>query len=223
MSLKTKIRDVLDVVRTKPKVNERIRYWAHSPEFRYWCKSNPCEAVTDRETLYQWLLEHEGLDGPIDYIEFGVSRGDSIRWWVNNNRHADATFVGFDSFEGIPEAWGKWPKGSFTANGSMPKIDDTRCKFVKGFFNDTLPAWLEGRKSSRRTVLHLDADLYTSTLLVLTQFLGTIKKDSILIFDEFGDPNHEYRAYRDAMAAYRRSSMPLVRNHTWQHVAIKIT
>ena len=103
--LKAQIRDVLDRIRIKPSINERIRYWAYSPEFRHWCQSHECESVADRSELYQLLLKREGLDGPIDYIEFGVSRGDSIRWWVDNNRHPESMFVGFDSFEGLPEAW----------------------------------------------------------------------------------------------------------------------
>jgi O-methyltransferase len=221
-NLKSKIRDVLDQIRTRPKINERIQYWAYGPEFRDWCRAHPCESVPDRYALYQWLLDHEGLDGPVDYIEFGVSKGDSIRWWVDNNTHPDSTFVGFDSFEGIPEAWGSWPKGSFTAAGNIPVITDARCTFVKGFFDSTVPKWLGAHQFERRTVLHLDADLYTSTLFVLTQFLATLKTDSILIFDEFGDPLHEYRAYQDAMAAYRRTSAPVVRNENWTHVAIKL-
>jgi O-methyltransferase len=220
--LKSKIRDVLDRIRTRPKINERIRYWAYSPEFRYWCRAHPCESVPDRYALYQWLLNNEGLNSPVDYIEFGVSKGDSIRWWVENNRHQGSTFVGFDTFEGIPEAWGPWPKGSFTAGGNIPAIADARCTFIKGFFDSTVPTWLGAHQFERRTVLHLDADIYSSTLLVLTQFLATLKTDSILIFDEFGDPLHEYRAYQDATAAYRRASAPVVRSENWSHVAIKL-
>jgi O-methyltransferase len=221
MSIKGSIQAVLDQVRVKPKINERIKYWAYGPEFRLWRKANPCALVPDRVALYQWLLERS--DGPIDYIEFGVSHGESISWWVDHNKHPETTFVGFDSFAGLPEKWHTWGEGSFTTGGKIPAIEDSRCKFVKGFFNTTVPAWIDGNDFSRRTVVHLDADLYTSTLLALTQLLPKLKSGSILIFDQFADPLHEYRAYCDAMAAYRRTSTALVRDATWAHIALEMS
>jgi hypothetical protein len=223
MSIKALVRAVLDNVRIKPKINERIKYWAYGPQFRHWRESNPCPSVPDRCALYQWLLDHAKLDGPIDYVEFGVSHGESIHWWVDHNRHPETTFVGFDSFAGLPEKWQNWGEGSFSTGGKIPSIDDSRCKFVKGFFDSTVPAWVNGRDFSRRTVLHLDADLYTSTLLVLTQLMPKLKPGSILIFDEFADSLHEYRAYDDAMSASRRASRTLVRDETWAHLALEMT
>jgi O-methyltransferase len=88
--------------------------------------------------------------------------------------HPDSTFVGFDTFEGLPEMWGPWPKGSFTADGETPDIVDPRCSFVKWLFQDTLPGWLSGREFPGRTLVHLDADLYSSTLVVLAQLLPKI-------------------------------------------------
>lgn len=217
------VRNLLDRVRIRPSVHERILHWAYGPEFRQWCRSHPCESSPGRYEFYRAVMDREGLDGLIDYLEFGVSKGDSIRWWVENNRHPETTFLGFDSFEGLPDAWGAWPKGAFTADGAIPAIDDARCQFIKGMFQDTLPDWLAGREFSRRTVLHLDADLYTSTLLVLTQLLPKLKKDCVMIFDEFNDPLHEYRAFCDAMAAYRRGFVPVGRTGDWGQAAIKLT
>lgn len=223
MSIKGSIQAALDQVRIKPKINERIKYWAYGPEFRNWSKANACAVAPDRQALYQWLVDHAKLDGPIDYIEFGVSHGESIQWWVDHNKHPETTFTGFDSFAGLPEKWQNWGEGSFTTGGKIPIIDDSRCKFVKGFFNSTVPAWVSGRDFPRRTVLHLDADLYTSTLLALTQLLPKLKPGSILIYDEFADPLHEYRAHCDALSAYRRTAKALVRDSTWAHIAFEIT
>jgi hypothetical protein len=177
--------------------------------------------VAGRRALHCFLLEREGLDGPIDYLEFGVGEGVSIRWWVEANRHPGSTFVGFDSFDGLPEAWRHLPGGSFSTNGEVPAIADQRCQFVKGFFHDTLPNWLDDREFCRRTVLHLDAVLYTSTLVVLTQLLPRLKPGSILIFDEFEDQLHEYRAFQDATEAYLREFVTVCRSEHWDHVALK--
>ena len=220
-SLLVPLRGVLDRIRVRPSVRQRLGYWALGPEFRQWCQTHSCEAVEGRYDLYRVLMEREGLDGPIDYIEFGVSEGLSMRWWVENNHHPGATFVGFDTFEGLPEAWAGWPVGAFTAGGEAPAIDDPRCRFVKGLFQETVPAWVVGRDFSRRTVLHLDADLYTSTLLALTQLLPKLKPGSILIFDDFCMLLHEYRAFCDATTAYRREFVPLCRSEGWANVGLK--
>ena len=221
--LRTTIRDLLDRFRIRPAVHGRLMYWTYGPEFRRWCRSNPCEILAERTDLYRFLLEHEGLDGPIDYIEFGVSQGSSMRWWVENNRHPDSAFVGFDSFEGLPEGWDVWPKGAFSTQGRIPEIFDSRCSFVKGLFQDTLPGWLADREFARRTVIHLDADLYTSTLMVLTQLLHRLKYNDIVVFDEFDSYLHEYRAFIDAATAYRRDFVALCRNGQWARIAMKVS
>lgn len=49
--------------------------------------------------------------------------------------------------------------------------------------------------STTRKVVHLDADLFSSTLLVLTSLAGRLKLGDVLIFDEFCVPNHEFFAF----------------------------
>ncbi len=173
--------------------------------------------------MRQFMLEREGLTGPIDYLEFGVSKGGSLRWWVEHSPHPESTFVGFDTFEGLPEDWGPWPKGAFTADGKAPEIADPRCSFVKGLFQDTLPGWLIGREFKRRIVVHLDADLYTSTLMVLTQIMPRLKSGDIIIFDEFNNYLHEYRAFIDATTAYSRDFVALCHTSHWVQAAVKAT
>jgi hypothetical protein len=179
--------------------------------------------LAERTELYRYVVECEGLEGPIDYLEFGVSRGGSMRWWVENSRHPESTFVGFDSFEGIPEAWANWPEGTFSAGGKTPDIADPRCRFVKGLFHDTVPGWLSGREFPRRTVLHLDADLYSSTLVVLAQLVPKLKQSDIVIFDQFCSYLHEYSAYVDMTTAYQRGFVPLCHTASWSQVALKAT
>ena len=59
----------------------------------------PIESVrrlTNRFDLFQLVLELTGPNAPIDYIEFGVFRGDTIRRWVKDNQSSGSSFVGFD-------------------------------------------------------------------------------------------------------------------------------
>ena len=72
-----------------------------------------------REILYEKVLEKEDLNSEIDYLEFGVSRGVSFRWWVDHITSEGSRFYGFDTFDGLPENWGRFKKGDMS-NGCRP-------------------------------------------------------------------------------------------------------
>src|SRR5437773_2701649 len=76
----------------------------------------------NRVRLWVWLLEHEQLMGPLDYLEFGVAAGRSLRWWVEHNLDAKSRFTGFDTFHGLPEAWDWMAAGTFSTQGQLPDI-----------------------------------------------------------------------------------------------------
>ena len=48
----------------------------------------------------------------------------------------------------------------------------------------------------------MDEDLYSSTLFVLTKLIPFLEKDDVIIFDEFGVPTHEFRAFSDIVSSY---------------------
>lgn len=54
-------------------------------------------------------------------------------------------------------------------------------------------------------VIHLDADLFSSTLYVLTQLNSFFKSGDILMFDEFSALIGEFKAFNDYREAYYRS------------------
>jgi O-methyltransferase len=166
----------------------------------------PFRVYTDRLKLYDCIIKGEGLDGkPMHYLEFGVAGGTSFAWWANANKHPDSLFYGFDTFEGLPEDWHFYKKGDMGFD--VPLLEDSRARFIKGLFQDTLYLFLEdyrqraGRSEAIR-VIHLDADLYSSTLFALTMLAPYLKNGDILFFDEFNVPNHEFAAWNDFVRSY---------------------
>src|SRR5262249_24608424 len=99
------------------------------------------------------------VDGPVDYLEFGVASGVSFRKWVALNTNPASRFIGFDTFEGLPEDLVLFdhttPKGFFSRQGQPPVIDDGRVRFEKGLFYDTLRPFLCGFRPLNRLVVHL--------------------------------------------------------------------
>src|SRR3954447_15737651 len=86
-----------------------------------WCdtvKQTDCPMFQSREEMYSHLQRNVLRDEPIDYLEFGVADGTSLRSWCATNRHPKSRLFGFDCFTGLPEHWSaKRPKGTFSQGG----------------------------------------------------------------------------------------------------------
>jgi len=174
-----------------------------------------------RYDLYKNILLSEKLYS-IYYLEFGVAQGKSFKWWVNNIQGADSKFVGFDTFSGLPEDWGYFKKGDMSANDSFPEISDERCRFVKGIFQETLPPFLKDFRTDLRKVIHMDADIYTSTLFALTMMGPYLNRGDILIFDEFNVPLHEFKAFTEFLSSYYVKVELICAVNNYYQVAFKI-
>ncbi len=165
---------------------------------------HPCRSMYNRAEMYRYIYESCVNGEAIDYLEFGVFQGDSMRQWVNLSKHEDSRFFGFDSFEGLPEDWRAGQgKGHFDVRGTIARIDDPRVKFVKGWFKDTIPSFVRTFTTKNRMLLHVDADLYGSAMLPLFHFTPFMSTGTLLIFDEFYDREHEFKAFMDWQKIYR--------------------
>jgi hypothetical protein len=187
-------------------------------ELGQWLRSHECGTVfACREDLYAHLHREVLGEGPIDFLEFGVYEGDSIRHWARLNRHPESRFFGFDSFTGLPGEWKLFlqsaPGGSLDAGGRVPEVADERVHFVKGYFQETLPGFLSSFEPRHRLLIHCDADLYSSTLYVLTTLHPCLTPGSILLFDEFSSAAHEFKAFVNYAEAFMQSYRMLAAAH----------
>ena len=182
-----------------------------------------------RYGLYEFLNREVIKNEAVCYLEFGVYQGDSFRKWMELNTHPDSVFTGFDTFEGLPEAWDMgggqvMGRGAFDVGGRTPQCDDPRGKFVPGVFQATLLPFLEqGLPQRRQLVLHMDADLYSSTLFCLSQLYPHITAGTVIIFDELVNSIHEYRALQDWSQSHLMDYEVLGATTRFEQAAIRIT
>lgn len=125
-------------------------------------------------------------------VEFGVGRGDSARMIAKQ-----MTLIGFDSALGLPEDWRpEYPRWSFSH--PLPDIDNAT--MIKGWFNETLPAF-DFDSQGYIGLVHFDADLYSSTRDALRIIGPYLRPGTYCVFDEWtgydGAENHEQRAWRE--------------------------
>lgn len=188
--------------RVSPKVVHNLNAALNYVEVGRWMATRGFDTsrrARHRFEIYEKVARELGA-ARVLYLEFGVHRGESIARWAELLRGPDCRLVGFDSFEGLPEDWTLADKkGTFSTGGHAPAIADPRVSFVKGWFDETVPTF--PLPPHERLVLHLDADLYSSTRTVLTALEAAIVPGTYLLFDEFSDRNHELRAFEEFWAA----------------------
>ena len=212
LRLRTKAKEI---VAKFTRDSARLRYLAYLGRFERWRRSRKEKFPTfeNRYRLYDYLNREVLGNEQIDYLEFGVSKGESLKYWTEINTAPGSRFFGFDTFTGLPEEWEVFTttveKNMFSMNGKPPAIDDERNTFVQGKFQDTLNGFLETFESKGRLVVHNDADLYTSTLYTLCQCDKIMKPGTIVLFDEFSSVLHEFRAWEDYCSSYIRDYVVL--------------
>jgi hypothetical protein len=133
------------------------------------------------------------------YLEFGVFTGGTIRFTAR--QIGRQTIHGFDSFEGLPEAWSGFSLGGkvFDVGGRMPRVP-RNVVLHRGYFDASVPKWLDEHPGPV-AYMHLDCDLYSSTKTVLNLLAPRLIPGSVVLFDEyFNYPNweqHEFKAFQE--------------------------
>ena len=133
----------------------------------------------------------------IQFLEFGVFQGESIKYFAKNLSNEENKFIGYDTFFGLPTDWQNAKKGLFSTEGEIPVTDDKRIKFVKGIFQESFDNSIIDKNI--KTLIHFDADMYSSTLFLLFKLHEKLD-EYYFIFDEL--EGEELRALKDYMKVY---------------------
>lgn len=150
-------------------------------------------------SLLRWAVSEARRLGLV--LEFGVRRGTSLKAIA---AIAGQEVHGFDSFEGLPEAWIGNSKGVLTTSGQLPTAADG-IRLHPGWFEDTLPDFLARHPGPVRFA-NIDSDIYSSARTVLFALADRIGSGTVLVFDEYignrGWKDDEFRAFGEFASAF---------------------
>jgi methyltransferase family protein len=184
----------------------KLGHWMRAHGFHF------DHTVADRWDVFD-VVAARVQDNPVLYLEFGVFKGRTTRYWSAKLRNPDARLHGFDSFQGLPEEWAGHAKGQiFNASGQVAIIADPRVQFFKGWFDQVLPHYVV--PDHEQLVLIMDADLYSSTAYVLRHLRPYIRPGTLIYFDEMNNVDHEPRAFDEFMTETALSFRPVCADRT---------
>lgn len=157
-------------------------------------------------------------------LEFGVATGRTLNQFA---KWLPKKFVfGFDGFEGLPEDWTSRMRRGFFARDKLPRVR-SNCQLVVGWFDQTLPGFKQNRiKNGPVALLHVDCDLYSSTVTILENLKDNIVPGTVIVFDEYinypGWELDEFRAWQEHVAKYNIRYEYIGRVSRHQKVAVRV-
>jgi hypothetical protein len=156
-------------------------------------------------------LQHVHIDG--HYIELGVFEGKSINHIASLK--PQTTIWGFDSWQGIEEEWRYhdkvFPPGSYSTNGQLPQVADN-VKLVSGWFEDSLPLWLE-ENPGQIAYIHIDSDTYSAATTIFKHLGPRIVRGTVISFDEWFVADCEERAFKEWLRTTGRTASMIVKTN----------
>lgn len=164
------------------------------------------------------------------YMEFGLLNGEGMIDAYRQLRGVVQHFIGFDSFEGIPDLDAAdlaaadyaphFSKGNFRSMSAefvranilaSSRMQEDELTLVPGVFSESLPKLDKDALRARGVPLcvYIDCDLYSSTLAVLRFLDDLLVTGTWVLFDDYwfyrGSPLHgEQRAVREWLAGAER-------------------
>lgn len=211
--------------------NSRNKHYMLSEQARTFVStylSNALPLNSDADVL-RFASDSVTLNG--GYFEMGVCIGKTINFIAALN--PTQTIYGFDSFEGLPEDWDRddqvIPMGTFALKNpdEMPFVLHN-VKLYKGWFKESLPAFKKNFfNGSQLAFLHIDCDLYSSTVDVFEALDENIVPGTIIVFDELynypGAERHEFKAFTEFLRRSGLNAEYLAYNINHEQVVIRIT
>ena len=216
------IRKLIELVLTDTDLMARLRDAASTEIFEEKHLHN-ATGFKSRSALHRAMLGEIAIKDGL-HLEFGVYKGDSINRFAGLS--PDVIWYGFDSFEGLPEAWTLGAKkGAFSVGGRLPPVR-SNVRLIKGFFEDTLPGFIGEHRGAKIALMHVDCDLYSATKTIFANVADMLAPGTIIIFDELinyhgGREVGEFKAFMEFTAERKLSFEYVAYNRTGSQVAVR--
>jgi Macrocin-O-methyltransferase (TylF) len=195
-------------------MNDALNYmWAG-----HWMRSHDLKVerrFKTREQIFEFAASQIAHDEVL-YLEFGVFGGTSLALWSRLLKNPASKLHGFDSFEGLPESYEGIDIGYFDMAGVLPDIKDQRVTLFKGWFSDTIPKYK--LPPHDKLFVTFDADLYSSTKIVLDFIEPHVVPGTYFYFDEFEGREHEMKAFGEFLTATEYKFRALAATPGWGRV-----
>ena len=144
-----------------------------------------------REQLWKTFKNHLQNSEWVGF-EFGVASGDATRTFLKMSYINNCLqWNGFDTFLGLPTAWGDLPQGAFSTNGRPPEIDNPIVKWHIGLIENTCLQINSLDYLDKNFVVIFDFDLYSATKSAWDQISKFLKPGDIIYFDEAYEADEE--------------------------------
>lgn len=196
---------LLDIAR---RLRDALPLWAMTRKGR-WIRREYWQFGQDqRSYVFMSIARFLHINRPVPgyYFEFGCNEANTMRKAWDHFQHLfDFTYVGFDSFEGLPEIAEVdkqpiWEKGklAFAEERFIKRVrrhgmPADKLRTVKGFYDASLTTELkESLLPTKAAVIYIDCDLYVSTVPVLEWVVDFLQVGTVIVFDDWycfhGDP-----------------------------------
>ena len=137
-----------------------------------------------RENLWESFGHTLGESEWIGF-EFGVASGDATRTFMKMPYAVNCLqWNGFDTFLGLPDAWGDLPKGAFSTGGNPPSIKDSIVEWHVGLIQETCTKINSLDFLDKKFIVIFDFDLYSATKAAWDVVSNFLKTGDIVYFDE---------------------------------------
>lgn len=224
--LKSEIKEVKEKLWSNDQEpNQNIRkhlfFYAGQETARYIIANmNKVHSLNKPLDILPYAIEKANIKGL--FLEFGVYSGSTINCIAQIN--PQQIVYGFDSFEGLPEAWRSgFEKGMFKKD-EFPEVQEN-VRLIKGWFHETLPIFIKNH-SEQCAFIHIDCDLYSSTMTVFQILANQIGTGTVIVFDEYfnypGWKDGEFKAFQVFVEEHRLSYEYIAYVDSLEQVAVRI-
>lgn len=178
------------------------------------------KVFTSSEQVWEHAIDVANLNSEDVVLEFGVASGNSVNYIA---KRVPCLVYGYDSYDGLPEDWRSGFDAGCFKMGKMPDVRENVI-LVKGLFSDTLPKVKE--QFTQIKLLHVDCDLYSSTVEIFDMLAVLLRPGCVIIFDEYlgfpGWQQCEFLAFKEFIEKSGRSYEYLCYNSKHEQVAVRL-